>query len=409
MRRVYHTQMVISTAAPKTGIETERWKRGRSRMSQTVTALMRRGIDNLTATNLQEKGHTLSSLQQASDLELLDLSLNKNEVEAIRKGARPEIPTDTLTKVLWANRWTCCVCRTPGLAVIAHHINPWSKSRDHSCENLAILCLEHHAKAHTTGLLEQNLTPERIQKCKFQWESDVSALDATAILTASRLENSHWLWFNHVRLFEIAEMAGINITTLPRFHSARMTGLVDASGILTSKNNDSSYLYAGGGSAPLNSFMREVLQAVLMNTSIFNVSDDLDPGFLSNVVSEGDIVFLQGRHFFRSLTSRDIGPGQASAVKRQANQVRFSFTIDRWEAVANSAWAVWLHGTQRVSAILRISDISKEGKYLHIRCTGLAVATNFEGLSTRSYAYPTWPHSDEEEEFEGDWLADEDT
>lgn len=403
--------MDINTTTPEDAPEAERWKRGKARMSRTVSALMRRGIDNVTAKRLEEEGYTLSSLQQARDLELFGLSLGEDEVAAIRKGARPEIPPENLAKVLWANRWTCCVCRTPNLAVIAHHIDPWAISRDHSCENLAVVCLEHHAKAHTTGSLEQNLTPERIRQCKKKWELEVSTLDSKAILTASRLENSHWLWFNHVRLFEIAEMAGIDITTLPGFRAAHMTGLMDARGAITSKNNDESYLYAGGGSAPFYKFVREVLQAVLVQTSIFNVSDDLDPGFLNNVASKGDIIFLQGRHFFRSLSSRDFGPGQASEVKRQANQVRFSFTIDRWEAVANSAWAVWLRGTQKVSVILRIADIAKEGSYLHIRCTGLAVATNLEGLSTRSYVYPTWPRSDEEDEDldQEDWFEDEES
>ena len=401
--------MEIDTTTPETASEAEPWKRSKSRMSRTVCALMRRGIDSATAKELEEKGHTLSSLQQLSEVELLNLSLNEECVGAIRRGARPEIPPEILAKVLWANRWTCCVCRKSGLAVIAHHINQWSVSRDHSCENLAIVCLEHHAKAHTKGSLEQNLTPERIQNCKEQWETEVSSLDAKAILEASRLSNSHWLWFNHSRLFEMAEAIGVELTKLPGFRAALSTDLVDAQGAISSKNNDASYLYAGGGGAPFSRFVKEVLQAVLLETSIFNVSDDLDPGFLSSVASPGDIIFLQGRHFFRSLNKRESGLGQASEVRRQANQVRFSFTIDRWEAVANSAWAVWLRGTQRISAILRIANISREGRYIHLQCTGLAVATYLEGLSSRSYAYPTWPQDDEEiDENEEDWLSAED-
>jgi hypothetical protein len=144
---------------------------------------------------------------------------------------------------------------------------------------------------------------------------------------------------------------------------------------------------------------------VLSQTAVFNVSDDLDAAFLSRVVSAGDIILVEGKHYFRALNSVARGPGQASEVRRQANHVRVSFTIDRYEAVANSCWATWLTGTKSAASILRVQNVEQSAGKLHLHCTGLAIGSTFRGLSTRSYAYPTWKLRDEEDEaWSDDWL-----
>lgn len=383
------------------------WRRGRARLGRTVAALISRGIDSATATWLADKDLTLASLQGSPESELESHGLNKTQINLIRSGPRSSIPVANLTLVLWRNRWTCCVCRDPKLSVIAHHIAPWAESRDHSVENIAVLCLEHHAKAHSVGSLEQNLTLEKILSAKNRWESEVSCLDAKTILEVSRLENSHWLWFNHSRLFEAARRAGVEITNLPSFRFAHDQGLISSSGDLTEKQKGEAYLYAGGATRHLLQLTEQVLRETLLKTAVYNISDDLDPGLINSVAEPGDIIFVQGRHFFRSITERREGPGQASLVRRQANGIRISFTADLWEAVANSAWACWLRGTQRVSSILRIGTKEKDGKWIHLKCTGLALATSFEGMSKRSYVWPSWPDRVDGEEDE-DWLSAED-
>ncbi|MCV2867437.1 HNH endonuclease [Defluviimonas sp. WL0002] len=379
--------------------------RERARLGRTVAALLSRGFDSETAKRIEDEGLSLAALQRMNDVELQSVGLDQVQIQLLRSGPRPAIPTANITRALWQNRWTCCVCRSPNLAVIAHHIVPWARSHDHSVDNLAVLCLEHHARAHSTGTLEQNLTPEKIRDAKKRWEVEVSRFDANAILNASRLENSHWLWFNHSRIFEAARRAGVEITNLPMFSFANRQGLISSNGALTDKQNGEAYLYAGGETAQLLQVTEQALKATLSRTAIFNISDDLDPGLINAVAEPGDLIFVQGRYVFKSLTGRRLGPGQASLVQRQANRVRISFTADLWEAVATSAWASWLRGTQRVSAILRIATKEKDGKWLHLKCTGIALATSFEGMSTRSYVWPSWSEQTEDEEEDDDWLS----
>lgn len=385
-------------------IEDVTYERSKARLNRTVAAMMQRGLDIDVAKQLHAAKMTLAALKQADDARLTAFGLSDIQITAIRKGARAIIPFANLAQVLWANRFTCCVCRDPSLAVIVHHIAPWAESRDHSVENLAVLCLEHHARAHRRGDLEQNLSARQLGEFKVNWEREVAHLDPKAILDASRLDGYHWWWFNHVRLFEMAQRLDIDLTRCAGYASSVSRGWIDRAGQLNVDARESNYLYEGGDGMYLYSYVRAVIEAVLSRTAIFNISDDLDPGFLSNVVSVGDIILVQGRHFFKQLSKVERGPGQASEVRRAANGVRVSFMVDRWEAVANSSWCGWLHGAQVAASIVRVANIERSDGTLHLRCTGLAIGSSLNGLSNRSYAWPTWPEREIDDDGDDDWL-----
>lgn len=117
------------------------------------------------------------------------------------------------------------------------------------------------------------------------------------------------LWFNHVRLFDAARRAGVDITRLPAFSFACRQGLISSSGEITKKQNDEAYLYAGGETAHLFQLTEQILRTTLLKTALFNISDDLDPGLINAVAEPGDLIFVQGRHFFKSISERNEGPG----------------------------------------------------------------------------------------------------
>lgn len=377
---------------------------GRGALSnRTIEALLRRGLDSDLARHLQAAGQTVDRLKQASDAELESLGLDEAQRAAVRQGGRAAIPSQNLAAVLWANRWTCCVCRQPDRPIVVHHINPWARSRDHSPANLAVVCTDHHAHAHRRGDLEQNLTPERLRLAKTAREVAVRDLDAQAILAASRVQGHHWLWFNHRRLMETAEALGINRLSLVSFAGAYRLGYVDEEGRPMSGDPQQPYVAAGGDGDYLLAYLAEMFRAVMSRSAVFNISDHLDRGFLARVIKPGDLILVQGRHVFKERTKRNYGPGQLIEVRRQANGVRVSFTIDRWEAIATSAWGSWLRGFQRVASVVRINEVLPGEKALELRCSGLAVGLALDGLSTRSYALGTWPEPDEEGD-EDNWL-----
>jgi hypothetical protein len=373
------------------------YERGHARLNRSEAALIRRGIDSGAARRLVSGGMTLQMLQQHSDDVLATLGCSASQVKALRSGGRPEIPQANLSQVLWANRFTCCICRDSSLAYIVHHIMPWAESHDHGVGNLAVLCLEHHARAHRTGTLEQNLGPTQLRSAKERWEESVGMLDTTAILAASRVAGSHWWWFNHVRIFDLAETLGVPLAQVEGFLMAHRAGMVNDTGYLEDIGSQSCYRYEGGAGNHLYRYVRNLLEHALAQTAVFDISNDLDAGFLHEVVHPGDLVLVQGRHQFRRLNTNDRGPGQSCRGVRQANGVRVAFTIDLWEAVSNSTWSGWLAGTTNVTSLLRVGQIFHKDGRLVLQCTAFAIGNLLAAFRTRSYSNPTWPVQEEDD------------
>lgn len=357
----------------------------RTHVNPTVAALMRRGFDSELANRVRRIGLTLADLKQNDDEYLALLGLNPAQIAAVRNGARPDIPLDILVEVLWANRSACCVCRAFDRAIIVHHITPWATSHDHSATNLAVLCLEHHAQAHRTGSLEQNLGERQLRAFKRRWEEEVRWLDPKAILDATRVDGHHWWWFNHVRMLEMARALHVDLTSMGWFASVYSRGWVDAHGQITHEHLEAPYLYVGGNGILLYDYMRQVAETSFARTTIFSLSGDQELKILQRIIQPGDLVLIQGRHRFRSLNNNRSGPGQACEVQYQADRVSLSFTIDRWEAVTTSSWGEWLSGEKLAASVVRIVSIEQERECVVLRGTGLAIGSALQGLSTRRY------------------------
>lgn len=188
------------------------------------------------------------------------LGLNETEIEGILEGGRPPIPVSTLMRLLFENRFTCCICRDPSRGIIVHHINPWEESRDHSASNLAVLCLEHHERAHIKSALSKNLDPETLRAFKAEWEKICRESDLSAILQASRIDYDAWLYYNHFRLFELARQLRIRFSEIDGFTAARGLGLIDPEGNILPRNPELSYMYSGAEGQTLSRAMSPFLR-----------------------------------------------------------------------------------------------------------------------------------------------------
>ena len=80
---------------------------------------------------------------------------------------RTKIPTEKETHLLYLCDHTCCICRESDKGIQIHHIN--RDSQDNNLKNLAVLCLTCHDKAHKTGGLTRNFSPDYITKCRDEW------------------------------------------------------------------------------------------------------------------------------------------------------------------------------------------------------------------------------------------------
>lgn len=352
----------------------------------TEKALIARGFDSGLASRLRQASQTLDSLKRADDSALIALGLSQDQIRIIRQEPRPPIPQVNLTKVLFANRWVCCVCRNPALPIVVHHIYEWAQSRNHAIQNLAVLCQEHHDKAHTTHRLSQNLTPARIGQLKTTWETATVRQDALAIQQGSQLQAELWFYFNHLRLFELALELGVEISALPGYSEVVTARTCTEEGAILTTAEPDSFMYADSNRISLYRYVHGMLQAVLNEAVVRNISDHLDRGLVGYVVDPGDLIFVQGAHTFTSQQPAPAGL-QLSRGVRKANSVVVSFVFDLIEATSASAWSLWLRGHRNVGSLLRVQRIQRIDGQLHLEGTVLAIRSAATGLKERMYEH----------------------
>lgn len=352
--------------------------------NKTEKALIARGFDSELAASIRKRGYTLESLKLEDDGRLSALGLSEAQVKMLRREPRPPIPMEDLTRVLFDNRWVCCVCRDSSRPIVVHHIREWSDSRDHTPANLAVLCSLHHGEAHTHHHLEQNLTALRITQFKAMWEAQVRREDAVAIQGGTVLQAETWFYFNHLRLYELSLELGVNVAALSDLPAAVTAGVCRPDGTVSKAAAAGSFMYADSDRTQLFRFMLGLLRAVLAEAPLHNISDYLDRGVLGCCLVPGDVVFVQGLHTFSPQNPAPAG-SQLSRGQRSANRVVVSFVFDLSEATSSSAWSTWLRGTRNVGCLLRVQHLSRLGTKLHIECTVLAIRSSFLELKHRLY------------------------
>lgn len=358
------------------------------KFNRTKMALIARGVDSKTADNLIKSGFSLNSLKIKTKQELKKLGLDEAFINIIHNEVRPPIPNDILTKLLFNNRFQCCVCRDPKLPIVVHHIEEWAQSRSHNLENLAVLCLNHHDLAHSKKELSQNLDEKTLRSLKKEWENKVKIFDQKAILNAMRFETSNWDYINVTQLYRLINEFKIDLSLNKHYRSVLSAGLIQEDGYPTfSRTETMSYRYEGNNCILYYEYMKENLHNILNKLSIINISDYLDKGSLAGIVEEGDFVFVQGAHYFSKKTEKYYGMSQECHGLRKVNNVEITFVFDLWDATSMSAKCEWLSGRKNESSILKIKNITKVNGKLIIQGSVLAIGHHWsKNLKIREYS-----------------------
>jgi hypothetical protein len=152
-------------------------------------------------------------------------------------------------------------------------------------------------------------------------------------------------------------------------------------------------------------YVVEVVKSTLRDAPIINISDHLDRGELSKILRIGDIICVQGAHYFKRSSKSEGDPRKASAlVRRKVRDVEIKYSIDLWDATSNSAAGVLLAGRQSKMSLVAVRTIDSSPKELVITCSGIAIGSGFEALKTREYS----PFSGNRYDPDDDFGLDED-
>jgi hypothetical protein len=367
------------------------------------------GLDQQTAAQLAANGWTVSKLKRAKTSELDVLGISKEVRTAL---TRPPIAPDVLFKVLYKSKRTCCVCRDPHHPIIVHHIEEWHETRDHAETNLAVLCLNDHARAHTISKLSQNLTPEMIRRHKAEWEEQVRSSDANSILGLSRVDGANWDYVNITRVFRLANQLNIDLRTMPRFAELRSQDLLTASGDVhadvysPSHPRPSMYLSGLWEGRMLYQYTSGTLEALIKRLGVVDVTEVTSRSELLELAEDGILIFVQAPFYFRRDSKLNSGAGQMRTAYTKISGVKVQFVFDAWESTSMSAHSDRLSG-RKVESVLGLvngSDYKSEPPILQISCLGMG--SYFQRVHFRPFpAIAEDPYLDEEEE---DLLASED-
>jgi tetratricopeptide (TPR) repeat protein len=150
----------------------------RTKTDKLHLAILATGLSSDVATKAVDKGFTVSKLRKATSAELRQHFAAEDVLFIRERLQRKKIRADVVFRLLDESNGKCCVCWkfSTESPIVFHHIEEHSVSADDRYENLAVLCLNHHALAHTrSGMSRHSLPPEIIRERKSAWIEAVAA------------------------------------------------------------------------------------------------------------------------------------------------------------------------------------------------------------------------------------------
>ncbi len=340
---------------------------------------MGRGFDSQTAEQLVNQGHTLNSLKAMSTDDLRALNIPEKQIQIILDEPRPPIPQETVNKVLYDSRWTCCICRDRTQGIIIHHIHEYSESRNHSEDNLVVLCLNHHGEAHTKRELQINLTPDRLRDAKKQWLDFAQEQDLHEALSQSPgYSYSFWDYFNHRRVIDLSRKLEINLGNLPHYSKLLSEEQIHEDGTPVWKHKDLSYMY-DSIDRTVYSFYSSLLERIMERAKCVKLyPDKWNHTFVNAMLREDTMIVCKGAFTFKQRDrSQVVGPGQFRDGLRRSSGIHIRFSFDAWEATSSSGWASHLCGRKVVTAVCLIRSKSRDSKNLVLDSSVLAIGNGF--------------------------------
>lgn len=350
-------------------------------MNNTIKALIKRGIDSITAEKVYKKEYSLNKLRITDDKKLLDIGLTQEQINLIKDESRPPIPEETVNKLLYESNFTCCICKDSSNGIIIHHIDEWHISKSHDQNNLVVLCPNHHDKAHSHSDLTLNLTKDRLIDFKEKWIEEVKHKTALALKEKQKASNNRYDYFNIKRLLELCRHYGIsnNNTT---FNYLRDINILDKNG------NINSYIYWKTASKVtlclfhpfecnyLYLYMKELMDLLLECIEVKDLDTLWDKKTVSDFIHEGDFITFSGGVYLKNISKSD-GDDQPRLIYSKKRGIKVESEINAFWATSSSSYSYLLKGHQSKTFIGQILSIDKTIFGINIKCSTLGIGNNF--------------------------------
>ena len=356
-------------------------------MSKRIkNALISRGFNSKLSEKLIAQGYTLSKLKQESKFALEKLGLTSELIDNLKNEIRPPIPQETVVKLLHESRYCCCICRDNTNGIIIHHIEEWSKSHDHSENNIIVLCPNHHDLAHSKKDLSLNLTKSRLIELKNKWIEEVKYLDNQIIIGLTKTSYSRWDYFNHKRVFELYFKFNIDNSNFKTTETVKQLGLINSIGTFEIKKDKRNQLYDFGNGYLLYYYMQELFSEIILNLPIIDITDKYNRTDINSLIKVGSIIALQAGFYFKDI-SKTKDQNQNRKCYYQKEGILVEFIFDAYEATSNSSWAVHLAGHKTATVIGFVTSLINESNKIIITISSLAIGCYMDEHPYRKIQY----------------------
>lgn len=354
--------------------------------ASTLKALLSRGLDSRTAENLIAKKYTIKSLKLLQKNELSQLGLNDDFINVLLSESRPPIPLQNLIKLLHESKMTCCICRNPQKSIVVHHIEEWSKSRNHDENNLVVLCLDHHNEAHTKRGLTISLTAIFLKESKSKWKKIVSLQDAkNSLVLKSNHNYSRWDYINYRRYIEIFLNSRIEFEPNEIINNLIKNNILDQNYLI--RNIDErrsslkySYFLDDGYGFQIASIISVVIERIISEIPFIDITEYIiSKSTLLSIITKHDYIFFQGNFFFKEIEN-----SKQYKARYKAHQIRIEFTFDPFYCFSSSSKYDTMRGHSVINTYLQVINIEKdEDDILHIKASCLFIGSHFQEHSAR--------------------------
>ncbi|VTU06923.1 HNH endonuclease [Actinobacillus porcinus] len=358
---------------------------------KTNVALLSRGIPSDLADSLSSN-FTLSELQSKNISELKGLGLSDTQIESIAKTARSPIPSKTSIQVLIKSKYCCVICRNMNNPIIIHHIKPWSVSKDHSEENLVVLCLNCHSKVHSKSEIAKNITPSELLELKKSWEEQCLIEDTTYLLTLSQASCARWDWFNITRIRDFVTSNPEYINTESNvFKQLSKKEMIDYDNFLDMRKmqelaKPSHFTDFGDGSLAVQ-YLNSIVYNIINGMKFLDITPFLDReiNILKGIIKSGQNIAFQGRFYFKNIDSEK----KEAYYKKKG--IKIKFVYDPYYCASSSSKYDSMMGNKLLTIFGRVIDINlDEDDIVNISLSCL-VAGSFFQLHKDKYYYSNDP------------------
>lgn len=360
----------------------------------TFNALLSRGIDNITTRRLILEGYNLKKLSSLKKKQLEELGLKDSYVEIFLKLSRPPIPEETVIKLLFESKRTCCICRDSSKPIIIHHIEDWSNSKDHSEENLVVLCLEHHDLAHTKKELSLNLKKNEIRKFKEKWLKKVALEDSKTILGLINDRSARWDYFNVQRIFELVLDLDLEYESIKTYTNLKSKKIVNTLGLLEAPEywlvhqQPKNFFSHGSQAVLINYYIKSLLEKFIAITPIVDITNKLSKSEIKSLVKPGIFISAQLGFYFKTYKEGNSVKDEIRIAYYKGNGIRVEFLFESWYCTSHSAKFDHLCSHKVITPIILVKTVKEEEGFLTINGSCLAIGSWFDNLKiTRNVSF----------------------